>query len=125
MARLILILSILFSISYSNQINKAFVFAIFDENGKSENLQNSYSTQNDYNEICYTKIAVFGKILHNTNVTVNIGNSIGNFESKTPITDIRKIVIGYEYTFKHYSVTSGRIEVKVDNKLYDARVFVK
>ena len=56
---------------------------------------------------------------------VLIGNSIGTFVDEKPIVDIRKIVIAYEYTFKHYSVTSGLLQVKIDNKLYDSRVFVK
>lgn len=125
MIRILLFLLVLLSFSYSNQINKAFAFAIYNENGQSENIQNINITKYDYNEICYTKIAVFGKLKHNTNIEVKIGNSIGAFENKIPITNIGKIVIGYEYTFKHYTVTTGRLEVRVDNKLYDARVFVK
>ena len=105
MARLILISFFIISTlaaNSSNNISKAFAFAIFDENGQSENIQNISTTKYDYEGISYTKIVVFGKMLHN-----------------------RKIVIAYEYTFKHYSVTSGLLQVKIDNKLYDSRVFVK
>ena len=128
MVRLILISFFIISTlaaNSSNNISKAFAFAIFDENGQSENIQNISTTKYDYEGISYTKIVVFGKMLHNRKIDVLIGNSIGTFVDEKPIVDIRKIVIAYEYTFKHYSVTSGLLQVKIDNKLYDSRVFVK
>ena len=108
--------------------NKFFchrMFYIYDENGKGENVQHTKITQNNYNGICYTKIAIFGNINNNSRIEVIIGNSIGNFENKIPLTNDKNIVIGYEYTFKHYTVEKGHIEVKIDNKLYDSKVFVK
>ena len=41
-----------------NTIYKAFAVAIYDENGKGENVQHIKITQNNYNGICYTKIAI-------------------------------------------------------------------
>lgn len=125
MSRLILIFFFLFSFSYSNDIYKAFAVAIYDENNHGENVQHTKITQNNYNGICYTKIAIFGNINNNSRIEVIIGNSIGNFENKIPLTNDKNIVIGYEYTFKHYTVEKGHIEVKIDNKLYDSKVFVK
>ena len=125
MSRLILIFFFLFSFSYSNDIYKAFAVAIYDENNHGENIQHSKITQNDYNGICYTKIAIFGKVSNNSKIDINIGNSLGNLENKIPLTNNKNIVIGYEYTFKHYTVDKGYIEVRVDNKLYDSKVYVK
>ncbi|QKF74035.1 hypothetical protein AFAEC_1883 [Aliarcobacter faecis] len=128
MTKLIGIIFLLFSFfsnSYSDDIYKAFAVAIYDENKMGENIQHKTTTQNDYNGICYVKIAIFGKISNNSKIEVNIGNSIGNFQEKIPITNNKNIVIGYEYSFKFYTVTKGHIEVKVDNKLYDSKVFVK
>src|SRR5574344_607803 len=123
--KLILSLLLLTTSLSANSIDKAFAFAIYDENGRSENIQNTKNTQHDYNEVCYTKIAVFGKVQHNTKVESKIGNSIGTFVSKEPILNFRKIVIGYEYTFKHLTVSSGLLQVVVNNRLFDSRVFVK
>lgn len=123
--KLFIFLVLLSTALNANSINKAFAFAIFDESGKSENIQNIKNTQHDYNNICYTKIAVFGKVLHNTKVESKIGNSIGTEISKEPILNFRKIVIGYEYTFKHQTVKNGLLQVFVDNRLFDSRVFVK
>ncbi len=121
----ILISCLFLTSANSLDVSKAFAFAIYDENGKSENIQNINTTKYDYEGICYTKIVVFGKMLHNKKIDVLIGNSIGTLVDKKPITDIRKIVIAYEYTFKHLTVTNGLLQVKIDNKLYDSRVFVK
>lgn len=125
MARLIFLFFLLLSFSYSNNIYKAFAVAIYDENGKGENIQHAKITQNNYSDICYTKIAIFGKINNNSRIEVNIGNSIGNFENKVPLINDKNIVIGYEYSFKHYTVEKGYIEIRIDNKLYDSKVFVK
>lgn len=125
MARLIFLFFLLLSFSYSNNIYKAFAVAIYDENGKGENIQYAKITQNNYSDICYTKIAIFGKINNNSRIEVNIGNSIGNFENKVPLINDKNIVIGYEYSFKHYTVEKGYIEIRIDNKLYDSKVFVK
>ena len=100
MSRLILIFFFLFSFSYSNDIYKAFAVAIYDENNHGENIQHS-------------------------KIDINIGTSLGNLENKIPLTNNKNIVIGYEYTFKHYTVDKGYIEVRVDNKLYDSKVYVK
>ena len=115
MSRLILIFFFLFSFSYSNDIYKAFAVAIYDENNHGENIQHSKITQNDYN----------GKVSNNSKIDINIGTSLGNLENKIPLTNNKDIVIGYEYTFKHYTVDKGYIEVRVDNKLYDSKVYVK
>lgn len=125
MKKVLFLLLLFINFSFSTEIYKAFAVAIFDENFKGENVQHSKSTQNNYNGICYTKIAIFGTINNNSKIDVTIGNSIGNFENKTPLTNDKNIVIGYEYTFKHYTVNKGFIEVRIDNKLYDSKVFVK
>ena len=59
------------------------------------------------------------------NIEVKIGNSLGYLENSLPIYNNQKIYIGEELTFKHYNVSKGYFEVKIDNKLYDTKVFVK
>lgn len=125
MKKIVLLLILLLNLSYSSNIQKAFAVAVFDEDGKGENIQNKRITENDYNGICYSKIIIFGQFNNNLNLDIKIGNSIGTYESKIPISNQNNIVIGYELTFKHYTVTSGYFEVRIDGKLYDTKVFIK
>ena len=37
----------------------------------------------------------------------------------------QKIYIAEELTFKHYNVSKGYFEVKINDKIYDTKVFVK
>ncbi|MAC83497.1 MAG: hypothetical protein CL624_05120 [Arcobacter sp.] len=110
--------------AYSTQIKAAHAIGIFHENGKGENIQHVRKTKDDYNGICFSKIVVFGK-LNNIIPKVKIGNSLGKFIKEIPIYNKHKIKIAKEITFKHYNVTKGYIEVRVDKKLYDSKVFVK
>lgn len=120
----LLILTITQSNAYSTKIKTAHAIGIFHENGNGENIQHVRKTKDDYNGICYSKIVVFGK-LNSIKPKVKIGNSIGTFVKAIPIYNKQKIKIAEEITFKHHSVTKGYIEVRVDKKLYDSKVFVK
>lgn len=110
--------------AYSIQIKAAHAIGIFHENGNGENVQHVRETKDDYNGVCFTKIVVFGK-LNNLIPEVKIGSSIGSFVKELPIYNKQKIKIAKEITFKHYSVTKGYIEVRINKKLYDTKVFVK
>jgi hypothetical protein len=119
-----LLLTITQANAYSTKIKTAHAIGIFHKNGNGENIQHVRKTKDDYNGICYSKIVIFGK-LNNINVKVKIGNSIGSFIKRIPIYNKQKIKIAQEMTFKHYNVTKGYIEVRINNKLYDSKVFVK
>lgn len=108
-------------------IQASYAVGIFDEKGNGENIQHKKITQNDYNGTCYSKIVIFGNsnILNNSNIQVKIGNSIGYFEKSISIYNKYKIKIGEEITFKHYNIQKGYFEVKIDNKLYDTKVFIR
>ena len=126
MKKLILILAIitLNLFSMPNDIQASYAVAVFHENGTGENIQHKKITDQDYNGICFSKIVVFGEI-RNKKIEVKIGNALGYFESSIPIYNNQKIYIAEELTFKHYNVSKGYFEVKIDNKLYDTKVFVK
>ncbi|MCT7910894.1 hypothetical protein N5912_03565 [Arcobacter lacus] len=108
------------------EIQKAFAVGIFHENETGENVQHTTTTTQDYNGTCYTKIVILGDYNKNTNVQVKIGDSIGVYQSYIPIYNkLTKKIFAYELTFKHQNVSKGYFEVKVNNKLYDSKVFVK
>ena len=121
---LILITFVITFFSYNSNIKSAYAIGIFNEKGDGENIQHKRITDNDYNDICYSRIVVFGNISHER-VEVKIGDSLGYFEKSTSVVNKHKIKIGEEMTFKHYTVEKGYFEVKVNNKLYDTKVFVK
>ncbi|MBU3014101.1 hypothetical protein KO488_04980 [Poseidonibacter lekithochrous] len=110
--------------AYSSQIKTAHAIGIFHQNGNGENIQHLRKTKDDYNGTCFSKIVVFGR-LNNIMPDVKIGNSKGNFIKSIPIYNKQKIKIAQEMTFKHYKVTKGYMEVRVNNKLYDSKVFIK
>ena len=110
--------------AYSSQIKTAHAIAIFHENGNGENIQHLRKTKDDYNGTCFSKIVVFGR-LNNIMPDVKIGNSKGKFIKSIPIYNKQKIKNAQEMTFKHYKVTKGYMEVRVNNKLYDSKVFIK
>lgn len=123
----ILILLLLINLSlfaYSSKVTSAHAIGVFDKNGNGENIQHVRKTKSDYNGTCYSKIVVFGKLFNET-PDVRIGTSKGHFIKSIPVFNKRKIKIAEELTFKHYGVTKGYIEVRVSNKLYDGKVFVK
>lgn len=105
-------------------IQKAVAVGIFDENGNGENIQHKKFSDNDYNGICFSKIVVFGKIEQN-NIDVKIGNSIGHFIKSIPIYSKEKHLIAHELTYKHFNITKGYFSIKIDNKLFDTKVFIK
>lgn len=120
----LLALSLTNSNSYSSQIKTAHAIGIFHENGNGENIQHLRKTKEDYNGTCFSKIVVFGK-LNNIMPKVKIGKSKGSFVKAIAIYNKQKIKIAQEITFKHYNVTKGYFEVRVNNKLYDSKVFIK
>ena len=109
---LIFILFISFTLFAANfDIQASYAVAVFHENGTGENIQ-------------HKKIVVFGEI-RNKKIEVKIGNALGYFESSIPIYNNQKIYIAEELTFKHYNVSKGYFEVKINDKIYDTKVFVK
>jgi hypothetical protein len=125
MKYLILILIITTSLFSKNvKIDKAVAVGIFDENGNGENIQHLRETKNDYNGLCYSKIVVIGSY-QNQKIEVKIGNSLGYKIDSKPIYNNKKIKIGTEITFKHFNITKGYFEVRISNKLFDTKVFVK
>lgn len=125
MKKFILILLILnLNLAYSSSIQASYAIGVFHENGNGENIQHKKITDQDYNGTCFSKIVVFGET-RNKNIEVKIGNSLGYLENSLPIYNNQKIYIGEELTFKHYNISKGYFEVKIDNKLYDTKVFVK
>lgn len=121
---LILIITISQLFAISSDIESSFATGIFHENGTGEKIQHKRVTDQNYEGVCFSKIAVLGKI-QNKNIQVRIGDSVGYFENIIPIYNVKNIKIGEEITFKHYNVSSGYFEVKIDGKIYDYKVFVK
>ncbi|PHO10544.1 MULTISPECIES: hypothetical protein [Malaciobacter] len=108
----------------STNIKNAHAIGIFDENGNGENIQHTRKTKADYNGTCFTKVVVIGEFYH-TKPEVYIGNSRGYFQKSKSIYNKRKVKIGEVLTYQHFNVSSGYINVKIDNKTYDFKVFVK
>ena len=110
--------------SFESKIQSAYAIGIFDENGKGENIQHKKITQNDYSNICFSKIVVFGEY-YNSKIEVRIGDSFGYFQNSISIYNNKKIKIGEELTFKHFNISKGYFEVKINDKIYDTKVFIK
>ena len=108
----------------NSEIQASYSVGVFHENGSGENVQHKKITDQDYNGVCFSKIVVFGEI-RNKKIEVKIGKSLAYFESSIPIYNNQKIYIAEELTFKHYNVSKGYFEVKIDDKIYDTKVFVK
>ena len=120
MGKYLLFLFILISnlFSYSSNIQSSYAIGIFDEKGNGENIQHKTKTLEDYNGICFSKIVVFG-FLSNNKIEVKIGNSIGHLQNSISIYNKQKIKIAEELTFKHYDISKGYFEIRIDEKLYD------
>jgi hypothetical protein len=108
----------------NSEIQASYSVGVFHENGSGENVQHKKITDQDYNGVCFSKIVVFGEI-RNKKIEVKIGKSLGYFESSIPIYNNQKIYIAEELTFKHYNVSKCYLEVKINDKIYDTKVFVK
>ena len=108
----------------SSDIKEALAVGVFHENGAGEKIQHKKITDENYNGTCFSKVAVLGK-MGNKDIKVKIGSSLGYFQAKAPIFNIKNILIGYELTFIHYDVTSGILQVSIDGRIYDSKVFVK
>lgn len=111
--------------SFDSNIQDSYAIGVFHENGTGENIQHKKITQDDYNGTCFSKIVIFGNISNNSKIEVKIGNSLGYIQNQIPIYNKNKIKIGTEITFIHYNVDKGYFEIKIDNKLYDSKVFIK
>jgi hypothetical protein len=109
---------------FGSNIQASYAIGIFDEKGNGENIQHKRITDNNYNGTCFSKIVILGNS-SNSNIQVKIGNSLGYFVKSISIYNNNKIKIGEEITFKHYNIEKGYFEVKINNKLYDTKVFVK
>ena len=108
----------------SENIQASYAIGIFNENKEGENIQHKRITDLDYEGDCYSKIVVFGEI-QNKDIQVKIGNSLGYLENSISIYNSQKIKIGTEMTFRHYNISKGYFEVKIDGKTYDSKVFIK
>ena len=126
MKKIIFILStfIITVFAYNSKIESSYAIGIFNEKGDGENIQHKRITDNDYNGTCYSRIVVFGNISHDR-IEVKIGDSLGYFEKSTSVYNKHKIKIGEEMTFKHNNIDKGYFEIKINNKLYDTKVFIK
>ena len=108
----------------SSDIKEALAVGVFHENGAGEKVQRKKITDENYDGICFSKIVVIGKI-ENKSIKVRIGESLGYIQNSIPVYNVQNILIGYEITFIHYTVTNGVIEVSIDGRIYDSKVFVK
>ncbi|APW64770.1 hypothetical protein LPB137_02365 [Poseidonibacter parvus] len=120
----LLLLSISGLNAYSSKIKKVHAIGIFHENGKGENVQHLKETKDNYNGTCYSKIVIFGN-MNKDKADVRIGNSTGVLTKSISIYNKQKIKIAQEQTFIHKKVTKGYLEVRINKKLYDSKVFVK
>jgi hypothetical protein len=50
---------------------------------------------------------------------------LGYIQNTTHVYNVQNILIGEEITFLHNNVTKGLIEVSIDGRIYDSKVFVK
>ena len=107
-----------------SDIQASYAIGVFHENGMGEKVQNKKITEDNYEGTCFSKIVVLGKIQDN-NIQVRIGDSLGYMENTTNVYNIQNIKIGTEITFRHYNVSNGYFEVKIDGRIYDYKVFVK
>ena len=106
------LLFIFFSFTFlnANDIQKAFLVAVYDEN-RGE---------------VFIKDNIKGNKNKKLNVTTKINNSSGKLiNTETLYNNLTKKIFGYELTFKHLDVQKGYFEVFIDGKLYDTKVFVK
>ena len=126
MKKFILILFIATSNLFSmpSDIQASYAIGVFHENGMGEKVQNKKITEDNYEGTCFSKIVVLGKIQDN-NIQVRIGDSLGYMENTTNVYNIQNIKIGTEITFRHYNISNGYFEVKIDGRIYDYKVFVK
>lgn len=120
----ILLFTALNIFALSDNVQEAYAIGVFHLNGQGENVQHKRITDEDYNGECFSKIAVLGKI-QNKDIQVRIGDSVGYYENDVPIFNVKNIKIGTEITFRHYNVSRGYFEVKVDGRILDSKVLVK
>lgn len=111
------------SLANSSEL-KAYAVGVFDKNGNGENIQHLRISKSDYNGTCFSKVVIFGNYKQK-DIKVSIGKSIGHFLKKDSIYNSKKIKIAEELTFKHYNISKGYFEIKINNKLYDSKVFIK
>jgi len=120
----ILLFTALNIFALSDNVQEAYAIGVFHLNGQGENVQHKKITDEDYNGECFSKIAVLGKI-QNKDIQVRIGDSVGYYENDVPIFNVKNIKIGTEITFRHYNVSRGYFEVKIDGRILDSKVLVK
>lgn len=121
---LLLMLTITQLFSYNTNVKAAYAIGIFDEKGNGEKVQHIRKTKNDYNNTCYTKVFVIGRLLK-LKPDVYVGKSKGHYQSSKSIYNNRKIKIGEVLLYKHYAVDKGYFKVYFRNKLLDTKVYVK
>ena len=113
----------IYTFANNTNIKAAYAIGIFDKEGNGENIQHTRFSKNDYNGICFSKIVIFGNY-NKKDIQVTIGKSIGHFIKSKSIYN-KKIKIAEELTFKHYSISKGYLEIRINKKLYDGKVFIK
>lgn len=110
--------------SMQSKLINAYAVSIYDAQMIEENIQSKRTTKKDYEGICFTKIYVFGKVLHQGNITVKIGNTIGHKVEEQAIHKNR-LIIGKSILFKHYGVSKGYLQVFLNGKLKDSKTFIR
>ena len=108
----------------SSDIKEALAVGVFHEDGTGEKVQHKRITDENYDGTCFSKIVVIGKI-ENKSIKVRIGESLGYIQNTTHVYNVQNILIGEEITFLHNNVTKGLIEVSIDGRIYDSKLFVK
>lgn len=119
-----LIFSFVSLFAYQTKLINGYAVSIYDEKMIEENIQSKRNTKKDYNGICYTKVYIFGKILHQGHTKVKIGNAIGH-KIKEEVIHKNRLIIGKMITFKHYGVSKGYLEVYFNDKLLDSKTLIQ
>lgn len=124
MIKLILIFGLILNFSYANsKVYTAYSLAIYNSKGEKELIKNKAKTKEDYQGVCISE--VFVNFTKNTPyIEVKIGNSIGHKISSKAVYK-NNIKVGEIIKFKHYGVNKGYLSIKVNNKIYDQKTFIK
>lgn len=121
----LLLISLIISFLNSQNIQKAFLVAIYDKS-RVENVQHKTKTDFEYRGEIFFVVAIIGSYDKNTDISTKINSSKGELvDTKALYNNLTKKVYGHELTFRHLNVEKGYFEVFVDEKLYDTKVFVK
>jgi len=123
----VLIFFIFSSYLYANDIQKAFLASIYDNQyNLIENVQHKTITNNKYFGTYLFNVVVIGNYNKNVKVVTKINNSVGKLiKTEVLFNKINKRVYGKILFFELNVEQSGYFEVFINNKLYDTKVFIR